>query len=293
MEKSVFNDNSDKLCLALGFFDCMHLGHIAIIKKAQTVAKENGWKNAVFTFNSDKEKAYGKQIFTFDERKSLYEKCGVEQIIAYDFNEKIKNTSPEDFLNGLVNKFNVKAFVCGSDYRFGKNAQGDVATLSKFCEENNVSLFVVDDVCFQGQKVSSTRVKELIASGKISQANQLMMNPYFLTGKVIKGRGEGHLFGFPTANVSKSDEKFYPSDGVYGCYVTVNGKRYKAVTNVGSKPTFSDDTYTIEPFLLNFSGDIYGKEIKVEFIKKLRDIQKFDSPELLKETIYNDSKWEE
>ena len=293
MEKCVFNDKLDKLCLALGFFDCMHLGHIAIIKKAKEVAKENGYKNAIFTFNSDEDKAYGKQIFSFGERKNIYESCGVEEIIAYEFNEQSKNTLPEDFLSELTTKFNVKAFVCGSDYKFGKNAQGDVALLKDFCKKNGVKLFVVDDVYYDKIKVSSTRVKELITSGRIDEANKLTAYPYFVTGEVIRGRGEGHLFGFPTANVSKSDEKIYPSNGVYGCYVTVDGVRYKAVTNVGNKPTFSDETTTIEPFLLDFSGDIYGKQIKIEFIKKLRDIQKFESPEKLKEAIYRDGKWEE
>ncbi len=286
------SEEKTKLCVSLGYFDCMHIGHRSIISLASSLAKEKNFQNAVFTFSGFAKNGKG-QVYLLEERKKLFYECGVEKIIVYEFNERIKNLSAKEFLDGLLSTYKIGAFVCGKDYRFGNNASGDVKFLSEYCIEKKVELNIVDDFIVDDTKVSSTQIKELIVEGNVEKANELLGKKYFITGKVVHGRGEGHLFGFPTANINRSSEKIYPKEGVYATKITVGDKEYKAVTSVGAKPTFMDASFSIESFIVGFDGDLYGKEITVNFYKRLRDLLRFDSPNALKERIMQDSKWEE
>ncbi|MBR2988279.1 MAG: bifunctional riboflavin kinase/FAD synthetase [Clostridia bacterium] len=280
-------------CIALGFFDCMHLGHQAIFRSAIEFAQKNAMEVAVFTFSENANKSGGRQLYSFEERVKLYEQYGVKTVIAYPFNEETKKKSGEEFLNELTEKYNAKAFCCGEDYRFGNGAKCDVEFLKEYCKKRKLTLIVVPDEKIDGVKVSSTDVKALLFSGKIEKANELLGKPYFIDGKVVTGRGEGHIFGFPTANISESGEGIALPHGVYGCYIEIDGTVYKAVTNVGQKPTFGDLTPTIESFIVGYDGNAYGKTVSLSFIKYLRPTVKFDTPERLREQIYADAKWEE
>ena len=280
-------------CIALGFFDCMHLGHQAIFRSATDFAQKNAIEVAVFTFNENANKSGGRQLYSFDERVKLYENYGVKTVIAYPFNEETKGKSGEEFLDELVKNYNAKAFCCGEDYRFGKGAKCDVEFLKDYCAKNAIALIVVPDEKIDGVKVSSTDVKSLLFNGKIERANLLLGKPYFIDGKVVTGRGEGHIFGFPTANINESGEGVALPNGVYACYIEIDGVKYKAVTNIGEKPTFGDFTKTIESFIVDYDGNAYGKTVKLSFIKYLRPTAKFNSPDELREQIYADAKWEE
>ncbi len=281
-----------ELCLSLGFFDCMHLGHRRIVSIALDFAKERKMQNAIFTF-SEFSKNDGGQVYLLEERKKLFIENGIEKVIVCKFNNRIKNLTPKAFLDELTSTYKIGAFVCGKDYRFGINATGDVDYLRRYCVDNNIELIVADDVVDNGRKVSSTQIKEYLNEGNIKRANELLGKEYFIISSVVHGRGEGHLFGFPTANIEYSSEKIYPKEGVYATKIEIDDKVYKAVTNVGPKPTFADKTLSIESFIVDFDGDVYNKKVTLSFYRRLRDIIRFDNPDALKERIMEDSKWEE
>jgi riboflavin kinase/FMN adenylyltransferase len=270
----------------------MHLGHRSIVSLASTICKEQNLINAIFTFSGFFKKGNG-QVYSLDERKKLYAQCGIESVIVYEFNNRIKNLSAKQFLDELISAYKIRAFVCGKDYRFGYNASGDVNFLREYCESKNIQLFVADDIIVDGHKVSSTQIKDLLEEGKIEKANELLGSKYFIRESVVHGRGEGHLFGIPTANIKIDEERIYPKEGVYATTIEIDGKRYQAVTNIGAKPTFFDKTRSIESFIVNFDGNIYGETVTLSFHKRLRDIIVFDSVDALKERIMLDSKWEE
>ncbi len=295
MEKADFMTIKQRICLSLGFFDCMHAGHREILSVAYEKAKKNGYTNAVFTFDTRKTpliKGDDKQIYTFSEREKLFTDCGVERIISYPFDEKVKGTSPKDFLDGLTNDFAVSVFVCGEDYTFGKNGSGTVDFLKEYCDKNGIELIVCPQKNVNGIKISTTMVKDLLCSGNIEKVNSLLETPYFITGEVVRGRGEGHTFGIPTANLAVARNKLLPKNGVYASVFTVDGKEYKSVTNFGKKPTFGDYTDTIETLIGDFEGNLYGKEVKVTLVKYLRCTEKFSSPFELAEQIRKDLSWE-
>ncbi len=285
---------NQKLGLALGFFDCVHFGHREILDAVKVYCRNEQAVRSVFTFSNDMLKEGVKQIYSSLEREMLFEReCGMEFVISLPFDEKMKNTDKKDFLDGLVSRYNIGAFICGYDYTFGRGGEGNVEYLREYCESHGITPVIVPPVkSSDGITVSTTRIKQYLSSGDIIKANELLVTPYFIRGKVVKGRGEGHLFGIPTANLAVDDSKFLPKRGVYATKVDIEGKEYKAVTNVGDKPTFGDGTVTVESLIGEFSGDIYGKTITVSFVRYLRDIQKFVSPEELAQTIHNDLRWE-
>lgn len=291
MEKVVSKHNS--YCLALGFFDCMHRGHRAIFKTGKEYSVAHGLKFAAFTFSQPIKKNdenEPKQVYDFRERKLLYAECGANEVVAYPFTDEVKNTDKRDFLDNLVADNDVRAFVCGEDYTFGKNGAGNAEFLKSYCDEKGIELIVVPIVKSDGEKISATKIKSFLADGNLNAANELLGEKYFIYGEVVKGRGEGHVFGIPTANVSVEPDKFLPKRGVYACIAEIDGKKYDAVTNVGTKPTFGDYSTTVEALIENFDGDLYGKFIRLSFAEYLRGIEKFDTPEKLVETIKNDIK---
>lgn len=289
MENGV-STTENRICLSLGFFDCMHLGHRGIVRAAEEFCKKFDAVSAVFTFTDDlgEKIKNAKQLYTFDERKRLFSECGIKEVIAYPFNDTVKNTDKRAFLDGLLNQRNIAAFVCGEDYTFGRGGEGDAEYLRQFCNEKKISLIVVPRIDSGGEKISSTRIKNLLSDSKIEEANVLLGKPFFICNDVVRGRGQGHLFGIPTANVSISKDKLLPASGVYACKAEIDGSTYLAVTNVGDKPTFGDYSQSVEALIDGFKGNLYGKKITVSFLKYLRRIQKFSSPYELADAIRKD-----
>lgn len=282
-----------KLCLALGFFDCMHAGHRVIAKEAVSYCKKHrAFQPAIFTFNDNfaAYKSSGKSIYTLSERITVYNECGFSKVLACDF-AKMRDMQPFDFLIELINSYDVGAFVCGYDFTFGKNRTGSVGDLRRFAAERGIDLIVVDEVKSGGERVSSSRIKQLLGCGRTEEANTLLQRPFFIRGSVVHGRGVGHTFSVPTANVEVSPIKFLPTDGVYASVAIVGEREYYSVTNIGSKPSFGDFTRTVECHIIGLESDIYDKEITVELIKYLRPIRKFNSVDKLRAQIEEDEKW--
>ncbi len=266
--------------IALGFFDSVHIGHIALIEKAKEVAKIKGICSAIFTFKNDMSKVVKRSnglIFTYYERLKKFKNLHIQSVIFANFTKEFSNLSPEEFIKILTTEFCVKAIVCGKDYKFGKGGHGNVEVLKSICHNYGVEVFVQEEVKKSEERVSTSIIKSLLGTGKIKEANSLLGSPYFISGKVVKDRQVGKDLGFPTANVKIDGEKAPLKIGVYKTSVVLDEKKYSCITNYGARPTFSLDEVLTETYIDGFSGDLYGKEITVYFEEYLRDCVKFDS----------------
>lgn len=282
------------LVIGLGFFDCLHLGHIKIIGECKRLAKKYDCNSAVFTFaNNPFEilKKDTKQILNFDERVFKLNELQVDYCLKAYFDKEFASLSPEDFLHGLIDNKQVKALVAGSDYTYGKNGIGNVESLKKWCKDRDIELSVVDFETDNGIKISSTSIRELLKDGDLQKANKYLGEPYFVMGTVKKGREQGKNIGFATANLAYEISKQKIKAGVYYTRVLVDGVWYKAVTNVGEHPTFDDYNFNIESHILYYDNELYGKKIVVRFIEYIRDIKKFATKEELAEQISKDIKF--
>lgn len=274
------------LTVALGNFDGVHFAHAQLIKKAKEIASSlctaAGEKtlSAVFTF-SDLKKPY---ITTCDEKLAVFEKLGVDAVILCPF-ESVKDMSPKQFARDvLVEKLSCIHAVCGFNYRFGKGAVGDFSTLGELAEKLGFACTVVDEI----PGVSSTRIRELIASGDIENANDLLGRPFSITGRIIRGKGVGHTFGFPTLNIDIPDGKLLPARGVYFTTCKIGESLYPSIANIGVCPTFGGERTTCEIHLLDVSYELYGELAEVEFLRFRRSEIKFSSPEELYKTVSED-----
>ena len=279
--------HNERVILLLGFFDCLHKGHLELIKKAKELRDVKHSKIALFTFKNDDFSKNG-TLLCYGERLEKAERFGVDLIVAATFNEEFKNTSYKAFFNALTETLNIEAIICGFDYKFGKNAEGNADILQNLCEEKGISVFVVPKTEADGEKISTTRIKALLENGKIREANELLGEPYCITGKVVKGRHVGREIGFPTANINVPKHKFRIKCGVYKTHVLIGGARHEAITNYGARPTFDLDFVLTETYIKNFSEDLYGKVITVFFDDYIRDIEKFYDIEKLKEQLEKD-----
>lgn len=281
----------EKIVLLLGYFDCIHIGHQRLIEKAKNLKDIKDYKIALFTFKNDGFCKDG-ALLLFDERIAKAERLGVDEIIVADFNEKFKNTSCDEFIDVLYRTLNISAIICGFDYKFGKNAEGNAHTLADICEKRNTPCYVIPKTESNGEKISSTLIKSLLKQGKIKEANELLGEEYSLTGQVVHGREVGRTIGFPTANVNVPANKFRIKNGVYKTRVLIDGKAYGAITNYGARPTFNLGEILTESFVKGFDGDLYGKVITVIFLDFIRDIEKFYDIDKLKEQLEKDKKYD-
>ncbi len=286
MEVVSFGQNFNKpVVLCLGFFDCMHVGHVALLQQAKQLAEN--CSVALFTFNNnhfETLKRPSKLIYTFDERLGIYQELGVDVTIHARFNKEFMSKSGKQFLDEL-SCYNLKAVVCGEDFTCGSdlmNADEVRKTLANVCPVK-----VVDLVTSNGQKIGSTLVRKLLGENNVADANKLLSQPFHFVGTVQHGRSVGHTLGFPTVNVAVPSEKLAPQ-GVYVGHAMVDGVCYKAVVNVGTVPTFGIDKPLVEAHLINFDGNLYGKVVKISLLSFLRPVQKFDNAEDLKTQLIKD-----
>ncbi len=293
IEQFDFNSKQNiKAVIALGFFDCLHIGHRKIIETVKESALKFDATPAFFTFKNDAGKTLGfnrKCVFTYNERLIKAERLGIKAAISCDFDEKLKTTSALNFLNILKNNFNPIHIVCGFDYTFGKNAEGNVGTLKNFCDKNHIKLSVCDEQKYEDEKISTSGIRRLLSYGDIKKANLLLGDDYSLCGVVKKGRQVGRRLGFPTANVYFPEEKSPLKYGVYHTYAFLKDKRYEGITNYGNRPTFGlNDEVLTETFFDEFNGDLYGENIEIRFVDYIRPIEKFISENELADRLKKD-----
>ncbi|KMT23060.1 bifunctional riboflavin kinase/FAD synthetase [Clostridium cylindrosporum] len=297
---------SEEVCIALGTFDGVHRGHQAIIREAVETAKEKNLKSAVLTFDIHPRsllyKVNAPKLITDNQSKSkIIETLGVDYLLFVKFDESLRNLDDLTFLEGLVKRLNAKAIVCGYNYTFGKGGRGNSDLLNHYSDLFHFDLKVVDRVSFGSEKISSTVIREKISQGNIKEANRLLGYNLFCIGEVVKGKGLAHTIGFPTANVIIEDNLCF-KNGVYITLTHIDNSIYPSITNVGYTPTVESKYRVMETNIFDFSNNIYGKNIKVEFLEFLRGETKFpsvedlikrvnidikDSKEYFKNNIYN------
>lgn len=270
--------------LCLGTFDGVHTGHREVLSLPQHYRKI-----AVTFIKSPRGviTGYDEALMTFEEKCQAFEKLGFCEVYPLDFNQ-VKEISPEDFLEDLYNKFNPALISCGFNYSFGKDKKGDITLLKKFCMNKGIKLRCVEPVAFGGEIISSTYIRELLKKGEVEKANLFLFTPFSFTAKVTSGDKRGRTMGFPTANQEYPKELARLKFGVYKTVVSIDSKEYSGITNIGQRPTYPIDFIISETFIKDFSGDIYGKNVKITFLKFLREERKFDSLEDLKNQIQKD-----
>lgn len=287
MEVIYLNDKSkyiDDLTLTIGNFDGLHKGHMELVKKLLTF---KDYKTAAMTFNphpSEFFRGVSENITTIDEKISLFEKTNIDYLIVVNFNMDIAKLTPDEFIEYLK-VLGVKRVIVGHDYRFGTKASGSTDDLVKHFET-----IIINEVINNNFRISSTLIKELIKSGNVSEANNYLGYPFFLKGFIEHGNKIGRTLGFPTANIHY-DGHLIPKNGIYITLIEIDGKKHFSVTNVGNNPTVNySKVRRVEAFILNYNEEIYDKDVKLEFIERIRDELKFDNIEDLKTQMNIDVK---
>lgn len=281
---------NEKQILALGFFDGVHLGHAALLSECRRLAAETGCAAGVVTFGSHPDGVVRGNapglINTLRDRETLLRQhFHMDNVIVLPFDRKMRAMHYLDFFRMLLEKHNAAGFVCGEDFRFGNRGEGNAEKLQKACAEAGVPCIVVPQQKLDGKTVSSTLIRSFVETGHMSQAVRYLGHPHILTGKVVHGHQLGRRLGIPTANLMLPKELVVPKFGVYACIAVVNGTRYAAVTNIGTRPTVAGIGITVEPWILDYQGDLYGREITLEFYRFLRPEQKFSTLEALQREI--------
>jgi len=280
----------NKTIYALGFFDGVHLGHQALLSDCRRLAKEGGFGAGVVTFGSHPDTLVlgdtPRLINTLPDRTWLLEeKFHMDSIVTLPFDGRMRAMPWQDFLEMLLFRHGAAGFVCGADFRFGRMGAGNAALLEEFCSQRDLPWAVVPEQTVDGLRVSSTYIRSQIETGDMATAVKFLGHPHILSGRVIHGHQLGRRLGIPTANLLLPRELAVPKFGVYACRALVDGKAYPAVTNIGTRPTVDGQGITVEPWILDYTGDLYGREIALELYRFLRPEQKFPSLDALKEEI--------
>ena len=279
--------------IALGCFDGIHPGHRAVLEQA-LAGKRDGLSPGVFTFGTPERMLppvkHADELMSLRMKQNMLETMGFDWLTVAAF-EPLRNLSPEEFVRDILrNVLNAKRVCCGFNYRFGKNGIGDATLLRSLGETYGIEVCVSDAVEIAGAPVSSTRIRQAIAAGDMEQAEMLLGQPFTIDFVVVHGRQLGRKLGTPTINQEFPAQFVLPRFGVYASCATVDGVRYPAVTNAGMKPTVLAERPLAETFLDGFSGDLYGKNVEVEFLQFMRPEQKFDSIAELQKQILLDAK---
>ena len=280
-----FRSDRDSL-VAIGVFDGVHLGHKYLISQLKELAGKQGYSSVVITFDKHPQEILtpnSQPPFLSDaaEKAELLYKEGVDCVIVLKFTAELSRLSAREFVDVLLSKLHMRGLVMGTDFALGRQGEGNIPALRKLGEESGFSVTAIAPAYISGDIVSSTAIRQAMASGNIEKVRRMMGRPFSLHGQVIHGHGRGAGLGFPTVNLDILKGQALPSDGVYASLAHANNCTYPSVTNVGTDPTFGDNERTIESYLLDYHDDLYGREVKIDFVHKIRGEIKFrDAAEL-------------
>lgn len=286
----------EEIVLALGFFDGVHLGHQALLKETIKIGNENGCKTGVLTFEEHPLELifpkYAPWLITRnDDKIAMIKDLGIDFVFLNPFNETLMKLTPEKFVTEyLLKKYSVKDIVVGFNYNFGYKGTGTTDKLIALGKEYNFNVSIIPPCIINKNPVSSSFIRELISCGQVEDVKTFLGRNYAITGKVVEGKGLGHRYGIPTANIQLQKKRILPSTGVYYSHVYYNGQRYHGLTNLGFNPTFENHPFTIETYIFDFEKDIYDEEITVVFKKKIRNEIKFENIDELITQIKEDIK---
>ena len=283
-------DIMDKTIYALGFFDGVHIGHAALLTACKQLAAEHGCVSGVVTFGSHPDTlVLGNTPHLINSPRDrewlLREQFHMVYVVTLPFDEHMRTMHWRDFLDLLRREHGAAGFVCGEDFRFGHKGQGRASLLEEYCKDNDLPCAVVPDQMIDGIRISSTYIRQQLETGDMATAVKFLGHPHILSGTVVHGRKLGRKLGVPTANLRIPEGLAVPRFGVYACSCIVEGVRYPAVTNIGTRPTVEGHHVTVEPWILDYEGDLYDREIILEFHFFLRPEMKFPSLEALQAEI--------
>lgn len=279
--------------VTIGNFDGVHLGHARIVERLLASARRVGGPAVVFTFDPHPVRllrpSEAPPPLTWTDRKAeLLVELGADSMIAYPTDEALLALSPREFFDQIVReKLDARALVEGPNFCFGRARAGTIGLLREFCDETAIGLEIVEPVVVGEEYVSSSRVRSLIAAGRLDEANRMLTRPYRIRGMVTHGSARGAKIGFPTANVGAVDT-LLPAQGVYAGLATVEGEVWPAAINLGPNPTFGEQAVKVEVHLIGFDWQIYGAPLVVDFLSRLRDIQPFAGVDALRAQLARD-----
>lgn len=279
--------------LAIGVFDGVHMGHQHLLKRLKDTASQGGMLSGVLTFVNHPRTVLTpgtciKYITSVEDRLALLKSNGVDLVIPLTFDLELSHLRTHEFVELLQDRLNMAGLVIGYNFAMGYKREGNPETLKAIGGEKGFSVTVVEPVSADGERVSSTGIREAISAGDVDKASRCLGRPFALQGRVVAGNARGKTLGFPTANLDIPEDRVIPGDGIYTTWAYVGDKRYMAATNVGVRPTFGQKERTVEAFILDFNGDLYDSEITVEFVDRLRDELRFETPEALVAQMHKD-----
>lgn len=294
----IYNDLADiqdlpASAVAVGNFDGVHRGHLRLLEVLRKTAEKLGVAAVVLTFHPhpaaiiDPPRA-PLPLTWLDRKLTLLSQAGVDVVIVYPTNSAFLSLSPEAFFcDILLGRLKAKAVVEGADFRFGAGRRGDIALLQTLCQGRGINCVVVPPVLHQGQPISSSRIRQTLLEGQVAEATAMLSRPFRTMGRVVRGAGRGGQLGFPTANLSEVPTVL-PREGIYAGAVPLGGRLHPAAISLGGNPTFDETQRKFEVYILDFTGNLYGHWLEVEFLEYLRDIRRYDSIQSLIEQMNRD-----
>ncbi|MGH9339183.1 MAG: bifunctional riboflavin kinase/FAD synthetase [Acidobacteriota bacterium] len=281
--------------LTIGVFDGVHRGHQTVLKRVVEQARSLGGTSILLTFSPHPQRVISPGdspllLQTSRQKLQVLGHLGLDVTVMYPFTRDLSLLTPEQFARDILYNHGIREIHVGGNFRFGHRRSGDFQTLKTLGERFGFAVYAVDPIHFRGQRISSTRIRNLLQEGRAPLAARLLGRPYRIAGTVVRGAGLGVKLGFPTANLNPENE-LVPATGIYVTRTVINEKFYRSVTSVGYRPTVEEkkiETPVVETYLLDFDGDLYGRTIALDFCFRLREEKKFDSLDVLKEHIAKD-----
>lgn len=282
----------DHTSATIGNFDGVHVGHKKIISSIEEMAKSKGLSTCVITFHPHPQKVLKNidvpLLAPIRERLKLLEKEGVDYVACYTFTDEISNMSAKEFITDiLVGKLNVKHLIVGPDFSFGKKREGNAELLREMGKAHNFETEVLGPVLIDNEVVSSSAIRKLLKKGDVKKAAKFLGYDFYIEGQVTEGEKRGRKIGFPTVNL-ETDWDILPKVGVYATRAYVNDDKFNSITNVGYRPTFGENKLLVETHIFDFNSDVYGRRVKIEFVDRIRDEERFENVDALVAQIKRD-----
>jgi len=283
------------MLLTIGVFDGVHLGHKYLLSQLKEQARQQALLDGVITFHQHPQEVLPPQTklpFLTDpaEKTNLLKNEGVQAIITLSFTREVAQLSARQFLSLLKKYLRMRGLVIGPDFALGQKREGNADTLRALGQDMNFSITAISPIMINGEVVSSTAIRNALADGNMEKVHNLIGRYFSLHGRVIPGVGRGIELGFPTANLDVDPEQALPAEGVYATWAYINDKAYQSVTNIGKRPTFDNSKRTVEVYVLDYQGNLYGDKVKIDIVERLRGEKKFDTAEELSRQITEDIK---
>ena len=283
----------EETLLTIGVFDGVHAGHRYLLEKLQQRAAERNLLSGVVTFNPHPQSVLHPHnqlpwLSNLEDRVRACQELGVNIVAVLTFTPKVAQLSAREFMSLLKKHLKMRGIMVGPDFALGRGGEGNIDLLHALGREMKFSVEALRPYTINGEVVSSTLIRQALAQGDMRRVEMLMERYFYLRGKVITSDKRGRVLGFPTANLDIKPQQALPGNGIYATIAQVDGKQFPSATNIGIRPTFGEGEKTVETHLLNYKGDLYGKDMRLEFVQKLRDEQHFSSSEELKVQIGKD-----